>query len=83
MSENTVSLQLEEYDEEENAQILHFEVSRVWLEKYLAEQYLTCQNEDMYSSVENFLNEYTTDESVSVYLQAVLEDEVIKESVSK
>ena len=83
MSENTVSLQLEEYDEEENAQILHFEVSRVWLEKYLAEQHLTCQNEDMYSSVENFLNEYTTDESVSVYLQAVLEDEIIKESVSK
>ena len=83
MNENIVSLQVEEYDEEENAQILHFDVSRVWLEKWLAEQYLVCQTEDMYSSVENFLNEYTTDESVSVYLQAVLENEVIRESVSK
>lgn len=71
--ENRVSgtwLQIDTYDNNDNCIIKEFEVPKWWLKKQIEEEYKT---------VENFLNEYTSDESGELYALAQLNDVILCE----
>ena len=67
----TTWLQFCKYDEQDNCSVTDFEVSTEWLESQLEE------------SLENFLNEYTSDESIPLYGLAILHGKVLNENTSK
>ena len=78
-----IELQITEY-ENDNCKMHYFKVSKEWLEKYLAEQFLGDPDCDMmYSSIEDFMGMYTSEESREVYAQAVLESEIREEHYSE
>ena len=68
---NTVWLQFSEYDENNNCIVVDFEVSKEWLENRLEE------------SLEDFLNEYTSDDSIPLYELAMLSGKILSENTSK
>lgn len=66
MSEN-IWLQVNKYDDLDNCTMIQFEVSKEWLQRHI-EQLL-----------EEFLDEYTSDESSLIYDIAELEDAILNE----
>lgn len=81
---NLIELQIAEYDNHEICKTHYFKVSKEWLEKYLAYQFLGDPDCDMiYSSIEDFMDMYTSEESQEVYAQAVLENEIKEEHYSE
>ena len=80
MKDNLIELCITEYGTDEQCRIHYFKVSKEWLEKYLAEQFLGDPDCDMmYASIEDFMDNYTSEESSKVYDQAVLESEIREE----
>ena len=68
-------LQIAEYDDRENCTMHFFKVKNDWLNK---------QVKNMgFSSIEKFMDEYTSEESSEIYSQALLENVIINESYSK
>ena len=68
-------LQIAEYDNEENCIMHFFKIKNNWLNK---------QIRDMgYSSIEKFIEEYTSQESSEIYSHALLENAIIDENYSK
>lgn len=66
LKENKViTLLLETYDDKNNFVNIEFSVSSSWLEKYVD------------SSIENFLNDYTSEESENIYAHAILDKAII------
>lgn len=63
----TTLLQFNKYDEYDYITETHFEVPTEWLEKQIDEP------------LENFLDEYTTDESLPIYEKAILEGAILHE----
>lgn len=75
--ENKVSgvwLQIDTYDFNDNCIVKQFEVPKGWLQK---------QVEKEYGTIENFLDEYTSEDSQPIYEKAILEDMVLFETESK
>ena len=66
LKENRViNLLLETYDDKNNFVNIEFSVSSFWLEKHID------------SSIENFLNDYTSEESENIYAHAILDKAII------
>lgn len=63
--EQVATLLLETYDDKNNFVVIEFSVSSSWLEKHID------------SSIEDFLNEYTSTESESLYALAILDKAII------
>lgn len=77
MIKNTdvTELQIAEYDDKENCTMHFFKVKNDWLNK---------QVKDMgFSSIEKFMDEYTSEESREIYSLAILENMIIDENYSK
>ena len=72
---NITELQIAEYDNEEKCKMHFFKVKNDWLNK---------QVKNMgFSSIEKFMDEYTSEESSEIYSQALLGNVIIDESYSK
>lgn len=69
-----VWLQIDTYDNDNNCIIKQFEIPKWWLLNQVKEEYKT---------VENFLNEYTSDESNDIYCNALLENMILCEIESQ
>ena len=69
-----VWLQIDTYNTNDNCIIIEFEVPKWWLKT---------QVKELYNTVENFLNEYTSDESQIIYEQANIEKMVLCEVETK
>lgn len=67
----TTWLQFCKYDEYGNCKITDFEISTDWLNKQITEP------------LEQFLNEYTSDEAVWVYELAILHGKILNENTNK
>lgn len=67
----TTWLQFCKYDENNNCSATDFEIPTEWLESQLGEP------------LEDFLNEYTSDESIPLYELAILNGKVLNENTSK
>lgn len=80
-----IELQIAEYgDKGELCRMVYFKVTKMWLSRYLAEQFLGDPDCDMmYSSIEDFMDNYTSEEGREVYAQAVLENQVKEENYSE
>lgn len=66
LKENRViNLLLETYDDKNNFVVIEFSVPSSWLEKYSD------------SSIEDFLNDYTSEESENIYAHAILDKVII------
>lgn len=66
LKENKViTLSLETYDDKNNFVNIEFSISSSWLEKYVD------------SSIEDFLNDYTSEESENIYAHAILDKAII------
>lgn len=72
---NITELQIVEYDDKENCTIHFFKVKNDWLDKQIKNM--------GFSSIEKFIDEYTSEESSEIYSQAVLENIIIEENYSK
>lgn len=71
LQENKViNLLVEVYDDKNNFTIIDFSVPSSWLEKYID------------SSIENFLNDYTSEESENIYAHAILDNAIIAKHFS-
>lgn len=71
LKENKViNLLLETYDDKNNFVNIEFSVPSSWLEKYID------------SSIENFLNDYTSEESENIYAHAILDKAIIDKHFS-
>lgn len=69
-----VWLQIDTSDSNDNCIVKQFKVPEWWLQNQVKEDY---------ESVENFLDEYISDESNDIYCNALLEDMVLLEINSK
>ena len=67
----TTWLQFSEYDEQDKCSITDFEVSTEWLKSQLEEP------------LEDFLDEYTSDEAIPLYELAILKGKVLNKNISK
>ena len=65
-----VTLLLETYDDKNNFINIEFSVPSSWLEKYID------------SSTEDFLNDYTSEESENIYAHAILDNAIIAKHFS-
>lgn len=71
LKENQViNLVLETYDDKNNFVVIDFSVPSSWLEKYID------------SSTEDFLNDYTSEESENIYAHAILDNAIIAKHFS-
>ena len=70
--DDMVMLLTEQSHADGNNEVMEFGVTRKWLKKYLAEE-----------SVDAFLSEYTSDDSLQAYSMAVLQNEIIYEKNAK
>lgn len=65
-----VTLLLETYDDKNNFAVISFSVASSWLEKQIN------------SSIEDFLNDYTSEESENIYAHAILDNAIIAKHFS-
>lgn len=65
-----VTLSLATYDDKNNPIIIEFSISSSWLQEHID------------SSIEEFLNEYTSEESEEIYALAILDNAIIAKHFS-
>lgn len=66
-----IELQIAEYDNKDNCRMHYFKIKESWLKEAI--------KKIGFSTIEEFMEIYTSDESSSIYDMALLENEIIEE----
>lgn len=69
MKNKTTWLQFCRYDEHDNCIVKKFEIPTDWLENEIEEP------------LEQFMDEYTSDESIPIYHSAILQEKILTEKI--